>query len=129
MSRRVLGVRAIIPVAAGTMLLPGDIVAVNSNGYAVAASKAENLIVAGVVETLTDNSTGAAGVEIAVVNRVPYLLKNDGTIKKTDVLQKCYVADKVTVTKTAAGSSVAGIILAVKEDGVIVDMSAAAFLV
>ena len=101
----------------------------NSSGYAVAASKAENLTVAGVVETLIDNSTGAAGVEIAVVNRVPYLLKNDGTIKKTDVLQKCYVADKATVTKTAAGSSVAGIILAVKEDGVIVDMSAAAFLV
>lgn len=129
MSRRVLGAQAVIPVAAGTMLLPGDIVAVNSSGYAVAASKAENLTVAGVVETLIDNSTGAAGVEITVVNRVPYLLKNDGTIKKTDVLQKCYVADKATVTKTAAGSSVAGIILAVKEDGVIVDMSAAAFLV
>lgn len=45
------------------------------------------------------------------------------TIKETDILKPCYIKDEKTVTITADGSSVAGIILEVDDDGVTVDMT------
>ena len=40
----------VLPVAAGQEILPGTMVALNADGYAVPASKAENLIIAGVAQ-------------------------------------------------------------------------------
>ena len=45
------------------------------------------------------------------------------TIKETDILKKCYIKDEKTVTITADGSSVAGTILEVDDDGVTVDIT------
>ena len=56
------------------------------------------------------------------VKRGVFVWDNDGTIKETDILKPCYVKDERTVTITADGSSVAGIILEVADDGVTVDM-------
>ena len=57
------------------------------------------------------------------VKRGTFVWENDGTIKETDILKKCYIKDEKTVTITADGSSVAGIILEVDDDGVAVDMT------
>ena len=57
------------------------------------------------------------------MKRGTFVWGNDGTIKETDILKPCYVKDERTVTITAEGSSMAGIILEVADDGVTVDMT------
>lgn len=111
-----------IPVAANTSITEATIVAVNADGYAVTASKEENLVVAGCAMRYADNSFGAAGAEAVHVKRGAFVWDNDGTIKSTDILKDAYVSDGNTVTITATGSSKAGKILAVDSDGVTVEM-------
>lgn len=110
-----------IPVAASTTITEAHMVAINSDGYAVEASKAEGLNVAGCAMRYTENR-GAAGEEMVSVRRGSFVWNNDGTIKNTDILKECYVSDAQTVTITAEGSSKAGVILAVEDDGVTVEM-------
>lgn len=112
----------LIPVAAGTVIHEMTMVAINADGYAVEASKAENLTVAGCALTLTDNSKGDAGAVSVPVRRASFVWANDGSIKQTDLLKDAYVSDAQTVTITAEGSSKAGKILAVDDDGVTIDM-------
>ena len=69
----------------------------------------------------TENA-GADGEEMVPVRRGAFVWNNDGSIENTDILQDCYVSDAQTVTITAAGSSKAGVILAVEDDGVTVEM-------
>ena len=110
-----------IPVAASTTITEAHMVAINSDGYAVEASKAEGLNVAGCAMRYTENE-GAAGEEMVSVRRGAFVWNNDGTIETTDILKECYVSDAQTVTITAEGSSKAGVILAVEDDGVTVEM-------
>ena len=110
-----------IPVAASTTITEAHMVAINSDGYAVEASKAEGLNVAGCAMRYTENE-GAAGEEMISVRRGAFVWNNDGTIENTDILKECYVSDAQTVTITAEGSSKAGVILAVEDDGVTVEM-------
>lgn len=111
-----------IPVAAGECMKARTIAAVNADGYAVTGKKAEGLIKAGMVTEKADNSAGADGAAEVEVNRGTFVWKNDGTIKKTDILKTCYIAGADTVTITAAGASAAGTVIAVEADGVTVDM-------
>ena len=94
----------------------------NAEGYAETATKAVGKIVAGCVQRFCDNATGADGAATVEVKRGTFVWENDGTIKNTDLLKPCYIKDDVTVSLTAEGSSYAGIILAVEDDGVTVDM-------
>ena len=127
----------VLPVAAGQEIMPGTMVALNADGYAVPASKAENLIIAGVAQARADNRLGADGakvVKIGVfepasgdngakvvgVRRGAFVMANDKTIKQTDLLKTAYVSDATTLTLTAEGSSPAGQILEVMDDGVTV---------
>ena len=112
-----------VPVAAGVELKEATMVAINEDGYAESASAKEGITVAGCVQKYSDNRLGQNGEIQASVKRSVYVWNNDGTIKDTDILKKCYVKDETTVTITAAGSSVAGIILAVESDGITVDMT------
>lgn len=112
-----------VPVAANTVLRENTIAAINAEGYAVTGSKAEGLVAAGRVERLADNGAGAAGDISVEVRRGTFVWDNDGTIKNTDILKECYIAGDSSVTITVAGASPAGIILAVDEDGVTVDMT------
>ncbi|MCM1161501.1 MAG: hypothetical protein NC412_09785 [Roseburia sp.] len=111
-----------IPVAANTSITEATMVAINEDGYAVTASKAENLVVAGCAMRFADNSSGAAGAEMVHVRRGAFVWDNDGTINSTDILKDAYVSDGKTVTITATESSRAGKILAVDSDGVTVEM-------
>lgn len=111
-----------IPVKAGQTLTECTIAAINEEGYAETATKAVGKIVAGCVQRFCDNATGADGAATVEVKRGTFVWENDGTIKNTDLLKPCYIKDDVTVSLTAEGSSYAGIILAVEDDGVTVDM-------
>lgn len=122
-NERLGNMNIVIPVAAKTVLMENTIVAVGADGYAVSGTKAEGLIAAGRVERLADNGAGEAGDISVEVRRGTFVWDNDGTIKSTDVLKECYIAGSTSVTITADGASPAGIILAVDEDGVTVDMT------
>ena len=122
-NERLGNMNIVIPVAAKTVLMENTIVAVGVDGYAVSGTKAEGLIAAGRVERLADNGAGEAGDISVEVRRGTFVWDNDGTIKSTDVLKECYIAGSTSVTITADGASPAGIILAVDEDGVTVDMT------
>lgn len=111
-----------LPVKAGVMLQEATMAAINADGYAEAATAVSGLIIAGCVQKYSDNRNGEDGGQRVNVKRGTFVWKNDGTIKETDILKPCYIKDEVTVTITADGSSMAGIILEVEPDGVTVDM-------
>ena len=112
-----------IPVKGGAELTEGTMAAINGDGYAAPAAASAGLKVAGCVQRYCDNRNGADGEQTVSVKRGVFVWDNDGTIKETDILKPCYVKDERTVTITADGSSVAGIILEVADDGVTVDLS------
>lgn len=111
-----------IPVKGGAELTEATMAAINGDGYAAPAAASAGLKVAGCVQRYCDNRNGADGEQTVSVKRGVFVWDNDGTIKETDILRPCYVKDERTVTITADGSSVAGIILEVADDGVTVDM-------
>lgn len=111
----------VIPVAAATKITEGTMVVIGASGYAVPATKAIDLKSAGIAQVYVDNLSGADGDEYAQVRRGAFVLNNDGTIKETDILKDCYISDATTVTLTSEGSSKAGVILGVDDDGVIVE--------
>jgi len=113
-----------IPVKGKTELSEATIAAIDADGYAVLASASAGLRAAGCVQRYCDNRNGADGEQTASVKRGAFVWDNDGTIKETDILKPCYIKDERTVTITAEGSSMAGIILEVMDDGVTVDMTA-----
>lgn len=114
----------VLPVAAGAVLEQATMAVLNADGYAEPAKKAEGLLIAGCVQRHADNVKGIAAATTVIVGRGTFVWDNDGTIKETDILKKCYIADEHTVSITETGSSAAGIILAVEDNGVIVDMKA-----
>lgn len=112
----------VIPVKGGTKLTEATMAAIGEEGYAVPAAASAGLRVAGCVQRYCDNRNGEDGGQTASVKRGTFVWGNDGTIGKTDILKPCYVKDERTVTLTADGSCMAGIILEVADDGVTVDM-------
>lgn len=115
------GKNVVLPVAADTVINEGHIVVLDKNGYAKEAEKAENLKAAGCAMRYAENSKGDAGAVTVQVRRGAFCWKNDGTIKETDILKECYIADAQTVTLTADGSSKAGIILGVMDNYVVAE--------
>lgn len=111
-----------IPVAAGENMKACTIAAINADGYAVTGKKAAGLTKAGMVKMDADNTSGGNGAVSVRVARGAFVWNNDGTIKSTDLLKKCYIAGADTVTITADGASEAGTIIAVEDDGVTVEM-------
>lgn len=112
-----------LPVKGATELIEGTMAVLGADGYAVPASKATGLTAAGRVEGYCDNLLGEDGDATVTVKRGTFVWANDGTIEATDLLKPCYIKDATTVTLTADGASLAGIILEVAEDGVTVDMT------
>lgn len=114
-----------IPAKGGAEMTEATMATINGDGYATPATASAGLKVAGCVQRYCDNRNGADGEQTVSVKRGVFVWDNDGTIKETDILKPCYVKDERTVTITADGSSVAGIILEVEDDGVTVDMTQA----
>ena len=114
-----------IPVKGGVELTEATMAAIGEDGYAVPAAASVGLRVAGCIQRYCDNRNGADGGQTVSVKRGTFVWDNDGTIKGTDILKPCYVKDEKTVTITADGANMAGIILEVADDGVTVDMTQA----
>lgn len=112
----------VLQVAGGQVLEQGTMVALNSEGYAVPAAKAADLLIAGVAQSYADNRQGADGAEVVSVRRGAFVMAADATIKETDLLKTAYMADATTLTLTAEGSSPVGAILEVAADGVTVQV-------
>lgn len=112
----------VLPVKEKEELVQGTMAAIDGDGYVCKASATEGLVGVGCIMRYCDNSSGASGDKTVLVRRGVFVWNNDGTIAITDVLKKCYIKDEQTVTLDAEGSSVAGTILGVDLDGVIVEM-------
>lgn len=113
----------LIPAAAGVELKEATMAAINSNGYAEPAAAKADITVVGCVQRYTDNRLLKDGENMVQVKRGTFVWNNDGTVKETDILKKCYIKDCVTVSMNAGGSCVAGVVLCVEENAVVVDMS------
>lgn len=112
-----------LPVKGKTTIFQGAIVAIGADGYAVPASKLADLTVAGRAEETVAN-TGADGAESILVARGVFIYENSasGKLDATHVLKPCYIEDDQTVSKTDTGSSVAGLVIRVDDEGVAVEM-------
>ncbi|PYG86730.1 hypothetical protein LY28_02756 [Ruminiclostridium sufflavum DSM 19573] len=119
------GKRIVLPVAAGAVIFDGGLVVLDASGNAKAAVKAEGLTAAGRAEEYSDNTSGAAGDKTVKVRRGVFVWNNTTTaankVKPEHVLKDCYIVDDCTVSSVATGSSRAGKVIAVTDDGIAVE--------
>lgn len=118
-----MGKFLVLQVAANTTIEAGHMVAVNSSGYAVAASKAENLKAVGVADESV--STGAGETATVRVQRGTFLMKNgtdSDALALANTMGDCYFVDSLTVGAVATGSSKAGRVLGFEDGCVWVEM-------
>ena len=114
----------ILPVKGSTTIYQGALVALDASGYAVPGSKAATLTAAGRAEDTVAN-TGADGEVSIRVARGVFVFDNAtdaGKLTAAHVLKPCYIADDQTVTATADGASVAGLVIRVDDSGVAVEI-------
>ena len=114
-----------LPVKGATTIYQGSLVALNASGYAVPGSAAEGLIAAGRAEETVVNA-GADGAATIRVTRGVFVFDNSATqgnkVTAAHLLKPCYIEDDQTVTALSTGSSVAGKVIAVRDDGVAVEI-------
>lgn len=114
----------VLPVKGSTTIYQGALVALDAGGFAVPGSKAATLTAAGRAEETVAN-TGAAGAVSIRVARGVFVFDNaadSGKLTAAHVLKPCYIADDQTVTATAEGASVAGLVIRVDDTGVAVEI-------
>ena len=112
-----------LPVKADAVIYQGALVAVGADGYAIPAKKAESLRAAGRAEETADNTGGSDGAVNVTVSRGAFIWENSGTnqVAVKDLLGPCYMEDDQTVGNLSTGASPAGIVLAVTDEGVLVE--------
>ena len=120
------GKTLVLPVKANTRIYEGSLVVVDATGYAIPGKKAEGLLAAGRAEEYVDN-TGPGngnGVKAVRVRRGTFKYSNDpvNPITPQDYLKDCYIFDDETVTKLATGASIAGKVIRLDNDEVIVEI-------
>ena len=114
----------VVPVKANAVIDQGNLVCLDSTGYAILATEATNLLPVGRAEESVD-ATGLSSGAITIKCRLgAFKFKNSSAgdaIGVTELLKDCYIVDGETVAKTNGGAtrSVAGKVLAVESDGVI----------
>lgn len=114
----------VLPVAKDAVIPTAVLVALDADGNATEAKKAENLIVVGVSQEAVDNKGGLAGAVTVTVRRGAFVLDNSSTaaVTKAGVFKDCYLEDSSTVTSDATKTSVVGKVLQVEPDGVVVEI-------
>jgi hypothetical protein len=107
-----------VPVKAATTLYAGSGIVLGTDGYAVAATAAANLITVGVARIGVAN-TGADGAIKMEVDHGDFLFDNSGSdaITVTEVGKLCYWEDDHTVCKTATGKSAVGRVIQLNPEG------------
>ena len=111
----------VLPVAAGTMIFQGSLVAID-DGFAVPASADAGIIPAGRAETGADNRVGAAGDVTVEVLRGIFAWENDPAAPVTQALvgKDAYVLDDQTVSASdgAGTRPVAGMVYQIDAAGI-----------
>ncbi len=115
-----------VPVAAGKIIYPGALVAVDSSGYATPGATATGLMGIGRSEALADNSAGSAGDIVADIRPGIHRWENSAStdeITLSSLGHVCFMVDDQTVAKTNGGGtrSPAGLVIDVDSLGVWVD--------
>ena len=115
----------VLPVAKGAVIPSAVLVALDSDGNAIEAKKAENLIVVGMSQQTADNTGGLAEAVTVTVRRGAFVLDNSGTaaVTQAGAFKDCYLEDSLTVTSESTGTSVVGKVLQVDPDGVVVEIN------
>ena len=115
----------VIPVAKGAVIPAAVLVALDADGNATEAKKAENLIVVGVSQEAVDNTGGLAGAVSVTVRRGAFVLDNSSTaaVTQAGAFKDCYLEDSSTVTSDVTKTSVVGQVLQVDPDGVVVEIN------
>lgn len=115
----------IASVKAGAKIYAGALVVKAADGYAEPGKKAANLVVLGRAEHLADNTDGADGAITVEVRQGAFAWENaggGGAVGHAQIGEsKAFILDDQTVTKTAAGATSAGKIVAIDDEGVWVD--------
>ena len=111
------------PVAAGTVIFAGSLVALNAAGNAVPGSTATTLVADGRAEETVDNSAGGIGDRTVLVRKGVFRFANSAStdlITRAEIGDDCWIVDDQTVAKTSGSStrSVAGRIVDVDAQGV-----------
>lgn len=113
-------------VKAATTIYAGNLVAVDSTGYAVPAADTAGHKVVGIADEYVDNSTGASAAEtVTVRSKCAVLLNNDdtNTVVQADVGGHVYVNDATTVDNDGGTNAVvAGRCLGIETAGVWVEL-------
>ncbi len=104
------------PVAAGAVIYAGALVALDSNGNAVAGAKAIALTVRGIAQQTVDNSNGADG-DARITSRAGVFRLANADLTRRDIKQTAYFNDDDSVTKTIDGSFAVGTIIGVDNRG------------
>lgn len=118
----------VLPVKGATTIYQGALVAIDANGFAIPATKAASLTAAGRAEETAVNAAGADGDTTIRVMRGAFVFANSATankITKAHLLKPCYMEDDQTVSALATGSSIAGLVVRVGNDGVAVEIDPA----
>lgn len=115
----------VIPVAKGAVIPAAVLVALDADGNATEAKKAENLIVVGVSQEAVDNTGGLAGAVTVTVRRGAFVLDNSSTaaVTQAGAFKDCYLENSSTVTSDVTKTSVVGKVLQVDPDGVVVEIN------
>ena len=110
-------------VAVATTIYAGALVAVNAAGYAVPAADTAGLKVMGMAEEQADNSGGANGAITVKVRRGKgFIFKNSSAhaCAIANLLTNIMVEDDETVASSSSNSVVAGKMLGLEDEGVLV---------
>lgn len=115
----------VLPVKGNTTIYQGSLVALDKNGFAVPGKKTADLTAAGRAEETIENK-GADGELTVKVSRGVFVFDNTSTVANklgpANVLGLCYMEDDQTVTALETGSSVAGQVIRVDDEGVAVQI-------
>lgn len=115
-----------LPVAAGTLIEAGKMVAVNASGYAVEAADSPGLKVMGRADGRADNSGGQNGdLRVLAYRKMAFKYRNSTAhaVALAQLGSDVYVEDDETVASTGGTNSiVAGRCLGIDTDGVWVEI-------
>lgn len=112
------------PVAANAVIWPGALVVLNSSKYATQGVANTTSLAAGCYRgsSKIDNTGGADGALTITVEEGIFAFVNGNSLTQADVGSLAYILDDQSVTNSAGGHSVAGVIYQVDSDGVWVDV-------
>lgn len=123
------GVRhMVLPMKGNVIIYQGALVALDATGHAIPAKTAAGLTAAGRAEETVANDGVDGAASIRVIRGV-FVWDNTATaankVTAAHMLKPCYMQDDQTVTTLAAGTSVAGLVVRVDDEGVAVEIAPA----